>query len=310
MGPLDLSLAAWVLVLVVAGAAVAGEWPRFDDWWDYRDPAATEMRFRELLERAPPDVDYRLQLVTQLARAVGLQGRTEESLALLDSVRAELDESSAETRVRWLLEQGRTLNSSGQRDAARPLFEDAWALGRETGSDGYAIDAGHMIAIVAETRESIEWNERLIALAEGSDDPSAQRWVGSLYNNLGWAYFDAKDYQAALEAHAKGVTFWEEREDPYRWRIARWSVAKQLRFLDRCGEALAINRELEREWRDAGEPDGYVYEELGECLLARGDAAGAAGEFRRAYELLLKDESLVAREPDRLERLKRLGSAN
>ncbi len=285
---------------------MADSWPAFDDWWDYGDPVATEIRFRELLVREPPNLDYRIQLTTQVARTLGLQGRFDEAFALLDSVRAELAAADDETRVRWLLEHGRALNSSGKSELARSDFEEAWDLGQDAGADGFAVDAGHMIAIVAEGREGIEWNERLIAYAEKSSDPAAQKWLGSLYNNLGWGYFELEDYAAALAAHRKGETFFAGRDEPDRLRIARWSVAKQLRFLDRCAEALEINTALEQEWREAGGQDGYVYEELGECLYAQGKTNQARAQFARAHALLSADSWLVQNEPDRLARLERL----
>ena len=295
-----------ILCLATSASIMANSWPAFDDWWDYGDPAATEVRFRELLAREPSDPDYRIQLTTQLARTLGLQGRFDEAFALLDSVRAELAGAGSETRVRWLLEQGRLLNSSGDPERARPIFEEAWELGRDAGADGFAVDAGHMIAIVAEGREGIEWNERLIVYAEKSSNSAAQKWLGSLYNNLGWGYFDLEDYAAALAAHRKGEAFFAGRDESERLRIARWSVAKQLRFLDRCSEALEINTALEQEWRDAGDQDGYVYEELGECLYALGKANQARAQFARAHALLSADSWLVANEPDRLARLERL----
>ena len=295
-----------ILCLTTTGFTMADSWPAFDDWWDYGDPVATEIRFRELLVREPPDLDYRIQLTTQVARTLGLQGKFDDASLLLEGVRRRLSEASAETRVRWLLERGRVLNSAGKPEQARPIFFEAWNLGRSAGADGFAVDAGHMIAIVAEGREGIEWNERLIAYAEKSSNPAAQKWLGSLYNNLGWGYFDLEDYAAALAAHRQGETFFASRDEPVRLRIARWSVAKQLRFLDRCAEALEINVALEQEWREAGEQDGYVYEELGECLYAQGKTNQARAQFARAHALLSADSWLVQNEPDRLARLERL----
>ena len=295
-----------ILCLTITGFSMADSWPAFDDWWDYGNPVATEIRFRELLAREPPDLDYRIQLTTQVARTLGLQGKFDDASLLLEGVRPRLSEASAETRVRWLLEHGRVLNSAGKPERARPIFFEAWNLGRNAGADGFAVDAGHMIAIVAEGREGIEWNERLIAYAEKSSNPAAQKWLGSLYNNLGWGYFDLEDYAAALAAHRQGETFFASRDEPVRLRIARWSVAKQLRFLDRCAEALQINVALEQEWREAGEQDGYVYEELGECLYAQGKTNQARAQFARAHALLSADSWLVKNEPDRLARLERL----
>ena len=53
-------------------------------------------------------------------------------------------------------------------------------------------------------------------------------------------------------------------------RIAQWSVAKALRFLNRTTEALSIQRALLQAYQDDGESDAYVFEEMAECLLAIG----------------------------------------
>ncbi|HEX6385768.1 MAG TPA: hypothetical protein VF177_13945, partial [Anaerolineae bacterium] len=49
--------------------------PDFDQLWDYSQPASTEERFRELLPAAEAagDDSYLAQLLTQIARAQGLQ---------------------------------------------------------------------------------------------------------------------------------------------------------------------------------------------------------------------------------------------
>ncbi len=48
-------------------------------------------------------------------------------------------------------------------------------------------------------------------------------------------------------------------------------------------------------------------DEIGECLLSLDRAGEAAGYFKLAYDILSKDDWLVANEPERLARLKGLG---
>ena len=81
------------------------------------------------------------------------------------------------------------------------------------------------------------------------------------------------------------------------------------RLLKDLEGALAIQRVLHADWEAAGEKDGYVYEELGECLLALGRAEEAAPWFAKAWLELSKDEWTRSEEPARLERLKKLGGA-
>ncbi len=69
-----------------------------------------------------------------------------------------------------------------------------------------------------------------------------------------------------------------------------------------------MRRALFAEYQQSLDEDGYVSEELGECLLALGRADEARPHFQRAYTLLSQDIWLAANEPDRLARLHRFGS--
>ena len=73
---------------------------------------------------------------------------------------------------------------------------------------------------------------------------------------------------------------------------ARWMVARTLRSMNRHDEALAILRDLEREGQASGDADGYVFEEIGENLLAQHDDAAARPYFAKAWALLDADHSL------------------
>jgi tetratricopeptide (TPR) repeat protein len=285
---------------------MAQELPDFDKLWNYGDPAATEVKFREKLPMAP-DADYRLQLQTQIARTMSLRGRFDEAHAILDAVEKEMTPELVKVRVRYLLERGRTFNSSKQQDKARPLFLEAWEVSVKADLEFHAIDAAHMVAIVERSEAGLRWNEKALAYAEQAKDAHARDWRRSLYNNLGWTYHEMGQYEKALEMHRK---FWDleraKAPDSGGTRIAKWSVAKQLRMLKRVDEALTMQRELLAEFEKIGKTDGFVFEELGECLLAQGKAAEAAPEFRKAYGLL-KEIGWVAEDTARIERLKKLG---
>ena len=283
--------------------------PDFDSLWDYEHPAETEKKFRELLPiaLASKNTSYRAQLLTQLARAQGLQRKFTEGHQTLDEVAKLLPDSDSRTRVRYLLERGRALNSSGKPSESKPLFLQAWNLARESGEDSFAVDAAHMIAIVELPANQLDWNLKALDLAEKSTDPRARKWKGSLYNNIGWTIFESKKYDKALDMFQKALRWREEQGQTREVRIAKWCVAKTLRALNRLHEALEVQKTLLNEYDKEGERSGYVYEELGECLLALGQAGGAGKFFAMAYEELSKDQWLVENEPARLARLKELG---
>lgn len=284
----------------------------FDALWDYQHPDQTEIVFRQLLE-APEhttDPSYHLQLLTQIARAQGLQRQFAEAHHTLDGVKDQLSPDLVVPTIRYQLERGRVFNSSGQPDAARAWFQQSWELAREHGEAAFlAVDAAHMLAIAASSFEDkTAWNQAALTYAEASSDERARGWCGSLYNNLGWAYHDQGDYGRALDYFQQALACQQEHGTARERRIAQWCVARTLRSLQRTTEALALQQALLAEWEQSGEEqDGYVSEEIAECLLALGWSAESRPYFAQAYALLSQDIWLVAQEKERLERLKQLG---
>jgi tetratricopeptide (TPR) repeat protein len=125
---------------------------------------------------------------------------------------------------------------------------------------------------------------------------------------MGWTRHERGEFDVALDLFERAVEARREQGDPGTIRIARWSVARCLRSLGRTEEALAAQQGIERELSAAGESDGYVNEEIAECLLALDREAEARAQFARAAELLGKDPWFVEREPERLARLRQLGT--
>jgi tetratricopeptide (TPR) repeat protein len=281
--------------------------PAFDALWDYDHPDVTEQRFRELLPAAEQGDDRSeyAQLLTQIARTQGLQGKFTEAHATLDAVEPMLDAAMPAAAIRYLLERGRVYNSGGSAEQSVPYFQEAWELGRAAGEDDLAVDAAHMLGIVTPgSAAQLEWN--LVALQLAEQSPKARRWLGSLYNNIGWTYADMGRYDQAQELFQRAIAVREEQGKPGPVRIARWCAAKMLRLLKRTPEALAVQQELEAQVRELPGEGGFVYEELGECLLELGRPEEARPHFARAYELLSGMKWLAQGEPQRLERLKAL----
>lgn len=288
------------------------ELPDFDALWNYDQPVATERAFEDVLarteDRASPD--YRLELLTQIARAQALQRRFDEAHATLDQVQAHLLVEALLPRIRYLLERGRTFNSSGEPGRARSLFLDVWKLASEHGQDAYAVDAAHMLGIVEQEEQSLMWTREALTLAQRSDDPRARRWQGSLFNNMGWFYHAEGDFEQALVMFESALAAWEADGQFDRVPIAKWSVARTLRSLGQAQEALDRQMALLAENERAGTHDGYVLEEIGECLLSLGRIQEAQPYFLRAWETLSQDVWLAETEPTRLERLHTLGTAD
>ncbi len=286
--------------------------PDFDTLWDYSQPRESEERFRELLPaaRASGDRGYHLQLLTQIARAQGLSRQFDAAHATLEHVREAMTDELKTVRVRYLLERGRCFKDTGKLERAREGFLRAWELGQAERLDGYAVDAAHMLGIVERpASEAMQWNLRAVEYAKGSNDPDARRWLATLQNNIGWTYHAMGDYAAALDVFEDALRLRQVQGKPGPIRVARWCVAKMQRLLGRASEALVVQESLLGECERAREPDGYVHEEVAECLLALGRRALAAPHFARAHQLLASDPGFPKEEAARLGRMKELGTS-
>ncbi|CAN5251479.1 hypothetical protein BH18ACT12_BH18ACT12_24060 [soil metagenome] len=178
--------------------------------WDFEDVDATEQRLRALLEHEESDAG-RAEVLTQIARVHGLRDDFEECARTLDEADA-LAGSSAAVRVRIELERGRMHRSSGDSEAALPLFESAFTRASEAGEQYLAGDAAHMSAIAVSNREAMEeWTQRGLEL--GEREPDAAYWAGPLLNNLGWSYYDSGEYARALELFERALEVRERDPD-------------------------------------------------------------------------------------------------
>ena len=283
--------------------------PDFNAMWDYDNPAATEAGFTALIPRAREsgDAGYYAELLTQIARSQGLQRKFDEAHATLDSAYAAVPNESSVAMVRYLLERGRVHNSSGEPGPAREYFLEAVDLAESISADVYTVDALHMLGIVDPPEDQMAWNLRALEVAENSRDERARKWRGSLYNNIGWTYHMLGEYENALGMFEKSLAFREEMDDSAGVLIAKWTIARANRSLGRVEEALEMQMDLERNVEEYGlPPDGYVYEEIAECLLLLGREEESKKYFGLAYDILSEDQYMAADEPERLERIQDL----
>jgi tetratricopeptide (TPR) repeat protein len=245
-----------------------------DELWDFDQPTLSEERFRQASGSATHPTAG-LALRTQLARALGLQQRFDEAAALLDDIAAAAAQlpldGRAELQVRVALERGRLANSGGNADAARPHFVEARERAAAVGLESLAIDALHMLAIIAPLGEQAELHERAIVLADSATDPHARDWLASLLNNYGWTRFDLEQHEAALALFQQALLERLRQGTPRQIGIARWCVGRTLRALGRVDEALALQRQLKSANDAAGIDDHYVDEEIAACLAELGE---------------------------------------
>jgi tetratricopeptide (TPR) repeat protein len=289
--------------------------PNFDAMWDYAQPDSTEIKFAEILPilKDSPETtynaEYHVELLTQIARAQGMQGKFDEAGRTLETADSILTANMKTGKIRYLLEKGRILNSSGKKEASKPVFLEAYNFGKENALDYYTLDAAHMMGIVEPPEKQLDWSLKAMGIAEASSDQRCKGWLGAVYNNIGWTYHDLKEYDNALDLFQKGLEWRKTQNNEQTIRIAKWNVGRCLRSLEKYDEALNIQNELLQEFEEKQiEQDGYVFEELAELYLIKNNRSEAKKYFNLAYEYLSKDEWLKANEPERLERIKSLSN--
>lgn len=284
------------------------ELPDFNQMWDYNNPAETEIKFSALVEDAKAnDKEYYGELLTQIARAQGLQSNFEEAEKTLLEAKAYATDKSPTVKIRYLLEKGRVLNSSGKSEESIPVFKEAYDFGIKHKLDLYTLDAAHMMGIVNMPELQLSWNLRALKIAETSEDKRVKGWLGPLYNNIGWTYHDLDRYEEALELFIKGYDWRVSVKDDNGARIGKWTIGRAQRSLKRYDEALKTQMELQDEFKQAGlEPDGYLYEEMAELYLVKGQEDKARKYFNLAWEKLSQDQWMMDNETERMNRLKKL----
>jgi tetratricopeptide (TPR) repeat protein len=290
------------LALSTAGRVMAAD---IEALWDYNQPAVSETRFREALKSESGD--DALELETQIARTFSLRREFDKAHVLLDMIEKRMSaKTRPATRVRYLLERGRTFRSASDAARARPLFLEAWTIADKEKIVLLAIDAAHMMGIVESGDEAQRWNERAMAYAMSSNVPRAIRWRGSLANNMGHTERERGNLDAAMKHFQASLTAFQLTRSASQIRVAQWQIANVMRLQKRYDEALITQLALEKETTEADQPDGYVFEEIAEIYLAKGDAAKAKMYFAKAVETLSKDTWFVENEVERLARMRQL----
>lgn len=230
--------------------------------WDFADAEASELRFRAVAKQTEhPEI-----ALTQVARALGLQGRFDEASAVLDG----LTQTNPEVCVRVGLERGRIARDSGELSTAREHFAAAVADARDSGLDEPLVDGMHMLALVSEGSARTDLHTQALEVARAATDPATRKWEASILNNMGMDRTDAGDFTEALALFNQALTTRRaDGSDLSRVCVARWMVAWALRNLGRTDEALRMQRDIKADLAAAQLSDPYVDEEI--ALLESGE---------------------------------------
>ncbi|XP_019613998.1 PREDICTED: tetratricopeptide repeat protein 28-like [Branchiostoma belcheri] len=132
---------------------------------------------------------------------------------------------------------GCTYRLLGKLDLATSHHGTALRIAEQTGNQheqmSIYLKAGDMHReLLHSPRTSIQYYERYLTLAR-------QREEGWAYNRLGWAHFDMREYEAALEWHQKALKISQEIEDKKDEVTAHTAVGNAYRLLGKIEQATA-----------------------------------------------------------------------
>jgi tetratricopeptide (TPR) repeat protein len=280
--------------------------------WDVMDPVRSEIRLGRLkdeLSRDPQQRARTIEVTTQLARAQSLQGKLVEAERTIEEAERYLPTvTELVPKLRVLLERGRLLALRRTPAEARNRFFEVWKLATESGEAFFAIDAAQMLSVIETPKKRGEWTLRALDLAENSKDKRVRSWCGPLHVELGWHFAELLQLPRALECFDTAVDRYKSEGSSRQASMARCWGARILRLMNRFEEALAIQQEVQHELKLLGAADGFVFEEIGECLRALKRTPEAETYFKRAYDVLSADEWIVNNDSARVKRLKTLGN--
>lgn len=237
-----------------------------------QQPRATRVLQRAIDERVRPESDPTWHYF--LAGSLELQGRTDEALAkAAKALAGSRDNPQFAIRLAWIPYHAKRYAEAEQ--AYRKLVERFDAAEPSSANRAAAREARLVLSNIAlklgRLEDSVEWLEQV--LDEFPDDVAA-------LNDLGYLWADrGLHLRRALEMCRRAVAA-EPDNRAYRDSLA-WALFK----LDRPEEAL---REIERAVNDA-EPDGELFEHLGDIRLRLADRDGARAAWKRAADAYARD---------------------
>lgn len=209
------------------------------DHWNFGDPTESRAIFESLLPTLDDRQEY-LDVVAQIARTYSLKGENENCLETMKPVWDEGLKLGGRAAASLMLEAARAYRGMGMIDKARQGFDDV----AQTGPEDLRVDALHMLALIAEGDQVDFFNQQAITLAKTSKDEWAKRWIGSLYNNMGWSRFEAGDFDEALEYFESALLARYEFGQTDRVDEAKWCIGHTLCKMGRIEEAKELQQEM------------------------------------------------------------------
>ncbi len=262
-----------------------------DDVFQSRDYEAALEKYTEVVQTAHKEFNRSVEVeaLSQVARMNLVLGNREEGETWLGRAAERASESDPMGWSRYLGVKGRFEWKANDLKQARATFDQMFEFCDANALWGRAVDAAHMIAIVAESpEEQIVWGRRGIEAAEAGD---VESWLGPLWNNLAGTYYDLKQFDSALECYTKAREYHWRFSDEVGKLFADYHVGMTHRLLGNFDEAGKWLRPV-LAWAERIESHsaiGQACEDLGEIEIAQGNKAAGLKLLRRARDEYRKE---------------------
>ncbi len=233
------------------------------------------------------DTSTFVEAASMRARCYLERGDKEKGRPWLEKAREKADQKQPRGWSRYLGVRGRFEWKDGDSPRATATFREMFDYCQSHEMFDRAVDAAHMIAITGDPEERFEWSKKAIDMAERS---GMRGWLAPLWNNLGWDYVDAGQYDDARAALEKAREYHYMGTAPIPKLIADYSVAYVIRLqgkLDEAHDAMTAVFNRAKELDAGGNPDaaewiGFSRWELGEIAVAKGDADAGIAMMKQA----------------------------
>lgn len=208
--------------------------------------------------------------LAQMARVNLIKNNKNIGREFLDQAFKRASDSDPMGWSRYLGVRGRFEWQDDDLPKARQTFDDMYVYCNTNALWSRAVDAAHMIAIVAETvEEQIEWGRRGIEAAESG---GVESWLGPLWNNLGATLYDDKQFEPALEAFIKAREYHWKYSGETAKLYADYHVGMTYRHMGQFEKSAEWIRPVLAWAERLGDHSaiGQACEELGEIAIAEG----------------------------------------
>ena len=171
----------------------AGQIPAFDYiWQSFEDPADIEAALQSSYSEHHGTLSssFLAQLLTQIARAQGMQDKLHDAQAALYKAKWKSDEKVAVVRLD--LETARLRRLQDRTEEAMTLLKKVYETAAEAPLDYFKADAAHILYLFEPDggpEEGKTWSDAVLEIARNSGNIKTRRWAAVVLTDQGWKLF-------------------------------------------------------------------------------------------------------------------------